>query len=49
MEAISEVKLPSGVVYEVKDAAARQAIADIDEFEPMSNFEINDTINLIFG
>lgn len=43
------MKLPGGKQFEFVDKAAREAIAEVEAFDPMDNFEINDTINLIFG
>lgn len=43
METIHHITLPTGEVYEIEDTKARE-----DSFEPLDNYEINDTINLIF-
>lgn len=43
METINKLTLLSGEQYEIEDTTARE-----QSFEPMDNFEINDTINLIF-
>ena len=40
---------PDGRIYEIADLQARQDIDELDEFEPMDNFEINDVINQIFA
>lgn len=48
MEPIHTVTLPAGAQFEVTDKVARQMLEDLENFEPMDNFEINDVITDIF-